>query len=134
MPEEYTDLVMEYRDPAYGALVQVYVDHSHDAHSELGDIYNDGYSAAECDEFEGEADRENRQIKQGEKFALSFYVETLGGGRPQHVDGVVVDHLDFETIVYEVRSWFHLGIVAIPMSEWVGDSSTDVQHSIGSTV
>ena len=114
------DLIMEYRDPAYGALVRVYRDTEYDARDELANIYNEGYSSAERVEFVANADWENHEIERGEKHALYFVIECLDGRPRDGADGVVVDSLDLEVIIRTVREWCHLGNVPILWSEWVG--------------
>lgn len=132
MTEDNVDLIMEYRDPAYGALVRVYVDKEYDALDEVSDLHNDrdGYTEEEVDEFIGNAEFENHEIERGEKHAIYITVECLDGRPRDGADGVVVDSLDYETLVHTVRQWCHLGDVPILWSEWVGlKNAPNVQHN-----
>ena len=118
------DLIHEYRDPAYGALVRVYRDTEYDAHDELDDILNEGYTAREREQLIKGAEWENRQIEQGKQHAVYFVTECLDGRHRNRADGVIVDSLDLDAIIRTVREWCHLGDVPILWSEWVGVGNT----------
>ena len=116
-------LLVEYRDPAYGALIKVYVDTDYDPMDEVAfSRALGGSSVEECDEYVGNAQHERHMLETWQRHSIMFDVETLDGRPRDSVCGVVVSDLEMDTIIQTVRARVNLGDIPIRWSEWVGYS------------